>query len=371
MTDLVGPSGFKINGGRVSGLPQGVFVGGDSLPKVEGRGDRFDPETEVRPAPGQPLAPAVGYPQHRVLEVFRIPFDGDAVAFRLVDEGDPRLLWACDENDLVDLDAEWNPREVDGRPIGARSSAEILEDSADLEDGGARVDEERPIGVALRGLDARRALVLGKSEDRVEAERQSAVLAHRDRVDELDGAFGAGHAPFNARDRGVPGVVEGEERGVIADLDGRPFEVRGWAVDPLGGARVAVALLFGAADALDPASQTWEFMPETRISDEASFQARWNDKRVVVRVRAEDADVQATDAVKLTTADGSFRIPRSGGAVDGRSGPGSRHVGCCSGTARARRIHRPRCGEAGCEGSGVPLAGLNALRFFYGRFCRS
>lgn len=94
--------------------------------------------------------------------------------------------------------------------------------------------------------------------------------------------------------------------------------------------------VFGAADALDPASQTWEFMPETRISDEASFQARWNDKRVVVRVRAEDADVQATDAVKLTTADGSFRIPRSGG-----------------------------------EGSGVPLAGLNALRFFYGRFCRS
>lgn len=243
--DLVGPSGFKINGGRVSGLPQGVFVGGDSLPKVEGRGDRFDPETEVRPAPGQPLVPAVGYPQHRVLEVFRIPFDGDAVAFRLVDEGDPRLLWVCDENDLVDLDAEWNPREVDGRPIGAGSGAEILEDSADLEGGGARVDGERPIGVALRGLDARRALVLGKSEDRVEAERQSAVLAHRDRVDELDGAFGAGHAPFNARDRGVPGVVEGEERGVIADLDGRPFEVRGWAVDPLGGARVAVALLFG------------------------------------------------------------------------------------------------------------------------------
>lgn len=126
VTDLVGPSGFKINGGRVSGLPQGVFVGGDSLPKVEGRGDRFDPETEVRPAPGQPLAPAVGYPQHRVLEVFRIPFDGDAVAFRLVDEG--------------------------------------------------------------------------------------------------------------------------EERGVIADLDGRPFEVRGWAVDPLGGTRVAVALLFGEVD---------------------------------------------------------------------------------------------------------------------------
>ncbi|WP_257878453.1 glycerate kinase [Schaalia turicensis] len=104
--DLVGPSGFKINDGRVSGLPQGVFVGGDSLPKVEGRGDRFDPETEVRPAPGKPLAPAVGYPQHRVLEVFRIPFDGDAVAFRLVDEGDPRLLWACDENDLVDLVAD-------------------------------------------------------------------------------------------------------------------------------------------------------------------------------------------------------------------------------------------------------------------------
>lgn len=112
--------------------------------------------------------------------------------------------------------------------------------------------------------------------------------------------------------------------------------------------------VFGAADALDPASQTWEFMPETRISDEASFQARWNDKRVVVRVRAEDVDVQATDAVKLTTADGSFRIPRSGGAVDGRSGPGSRHAGCCSGTARARRIHRPRCDEAGCEGSGFP-----------------
>lgn len=78
--------------------------------------------------------------------------------------------------------------------------------------------------------------------------------------------------------------------------------------------------VFGAADALDPASQTWEFMPETRISDEASFQARWNDKGVVVRVRAEDADVQATDAVKLTTADGSFRIPRSGGAVAGLDG---------------------------------------------------
>ena len=38
--------------------------------------------------------------------MFRIPFDGDAVAFRLVDEGDPRLLWACDENDLVDLVAD-------------------------------------------------------------------------------------------------------------------------------------------------------------------------------------------------------------------------------------------------------------------------
>lgn len=50
-------------------------------------------------------------------------------------------------------------------------------------------------------------------------------------------------------------------------------------------------------------------MPETRISDEASFQARWNDKRVVVRVRAEDADVQATDAVKLTTADGILPDP--------------------------------------------------------------
>ena len=112
--------------------------------------------------------------------------------------------------------------------------------------------------------------------------------------------------------------------------------------------------VFGVADAPDPASQTWEFMPETRISDEASFQARWNDKRVVVRVRAEDADVQATDAVKLTTADGSFRIPRSGGAVAGRSGVGSRHAGCCSGTARARRIRRPRYGEAGCEGSGFP-----------------
>lgn len=91
--------------------------------------------------------------------------------------------------------------------------------------------------------------------------------------------------------------------------------------------------VFGAADALDLASQTWEFMPETRISDEASFQARWNDKGVVVRVRAEDVDVQATDAVKLTTADGSFRIPRSSGAVDGRSGPGSRHAGCRCGTA--------------------------------------
>ena len=74
-------------------------------------------------------------------------------------------------------------------------------------------------------------------------------------------------------------------------------------------------------------------MPETRISDEASFQARWNDKGVVVRVRAEDVDVQATDAVKLTTADGSFRIPRSSGAVDGCSGPGSRHAGCRCGTA--------------------------------------
>ena len=99
VTDLVGPSGFKINGGRVSGLPQGVFVGGDSLPKVEGRGDRFDPETEVRPAPGQPLAPAVGYPQHRVLEVFRIPFDGDAVA----------TAWGADRVEIESVDALGRP----------------------------------------------------------------------------------------------------------------------------------------------------------------------------------------------------------------------------------------------------------------------
>lgn len=132
----------------------------------------------------------------------------------------------------------------------------------------------------------------------------------------------------------------------------------------------AVATAWGAdrveiesVDALDPASQTWEFMPETRILDEASFQARWNDKGVVVRVRAEDVDVQATDAVKLTTADGSFRIPRSGGEVDGRPGSGSRHARCRCGTARARRIRRPRCSEAGCEGSGFSRARLNALSF--------
>ncbi|QYB16826.1 hypothetical protein [Schaalia turicensis] len=151
-----GPPGLEVDGGRVSGLRQWVVAGRDALPKVEGRGDWLDPEAEVRPAPGQPLAPAVGHPQHRALEIRRIPFDADAVPLRLVDKGDARLLRLGDEDDLVDLDAERDSSEVDGRSVGAGSGGEILEDSADLEDGGARIDGERPVGVALRGLDARR-----------------------------------------------------------------------------------------------------------------------------------------------------------------------------------------------------------------------
>lgn len=156
MPDLVGPPGLEVDGGRVSGLRQWVVAGRDALPEVEGRGDWLGPEAEVRPAPGQPLAPAVGHPQHRALEIRRIPFDADAVPLRLVDEDDPRLLRPGDEDDLVDLDAERDPSEVDGRSVGAGSGGEILEDGADLEDGGARIDGERPVGVALRGLDARR-----------------------------------------------------------------------------------------------------------------------------------------------------------------------------------------------------------------------
>ena len=260
--DLVGPSGFKINGGRVSGLPQGVFVGGDSLPKVEGRGDRFDPETEVRPAPGQPLAPAVGYPQHRVLEVFRIPFDGDAVAFRLVDEGDPRLLWVCDENDLVDLDAEWNPREVDGRPSERGAAAMDLFD--DLPVVQAVTEMDAPTGTPVTEDVLRRQGSFYKSTFDIFRKQQ----AENKNIFSVT-VWGLADEKSWRSCSGAPLVFDN-------DYDGK------WAYAGILGLDIPkesqTLTVFGAADALDPASQTWEFMPETRISDEASFQARWNDK---------------------------------------------------------------------------------------------
>lgn len=77
--------------------------------------------------------------------------------------------------------------------------------------------------------------------------------------------------------------------------------------------------VFGAADASDPASDTWSLMRGTAISDSAAFQARWNAEGIVVRVDIDDADVEESDAVTLMTADREYTISRNTTGVDGLS----------------------------------------------------
>ncbi|WP_022868961.1 endo-1,4-beta-xylanase [Schaalia vaccimaxillae] len=78
--------------------------------------------------------------------------------------------------------------------------------------------------------------------------------------------------------------------------------------------------VFGAADAADATSGTWKLMRATKISDSASFQARWNSSGVVVRVDITDADAGSADAVTLSSKDRSFVISRNGGSVEGLEG---------------------------------------------------
>ena len=75
--------------------------------------------------------------------------------------------------------------------------------------------------------------------------------------------------------------------------------------------------VFGASDAADASSGTWRLMRGTRISDAASFQARWTPAGVVVRVDVTDEGAGADDAITLSTGEKSFVITRDGSGVAG------------------------------------------------------
>ena len=55
--DLVGPSGFKINDGRVSGLPQGFSLAETPCPKSKAEVIGSTPRQRFVPPQGSPLRP--------------------------------------------------------------------------------------------------------------------------------------------------------------------------------------------------------------------------------------------------------------------------------------------------------------------------
>ena len=75
--------------------------------------------------------------------------------------------------------------------------------------------------------------------------------------------------------------------------------------------------VFSAPDVSDPASGTWALLQGTPVSDSASFQARWDEDGVTVRVDVVDSTTDPRDAVTLSTADGSWTLTRDGASPAG------------------------------------------------------